>query len=78
MPSAVALRGVLLSRLGFPLTEAAKYGEIALTLQFNFGCIETMANVTLLTYGSIFTGTKKLSDCLKPLRVGYDSGVKTG
>ncbi|KAL7541321.1 hypothetical protein ACHAXR_010809 [Thalassiosira sp. AJA248-18] len=76
MPSAVALYGAILIRRG--LTESAKYGEIALTLQDKLMCKENMANVTFLTYGTTFTRTKKLSDLLKPLRAGYDSGIKTG
>eukprot|EP00581_Thalassiosira_minuscula_P032876 CAMPEP_0183766824 /NCGR_PEP_ID=MMETSP0739-20130205/11806_1 /TAXON_ID=385413 /ORGANISM="Thalassiosira miniscula, Strain CCMP1093" /LENGTH=633 /DNA_ID=CAMNT_0026005661 /DNA_START=1 /DNA_END=1899 /DNA_ORIENTATION=+ len=77
MPSAVALYGVILGRFGYPLTETAKYGEIALALQKELKC-DVSAHVTLLTYGITFTLTKKLSDCITPIRSGYESGVKTG
>mmetsp|Transcript_36638 Transcript_36638/g.77303 ORF Transcript_36638/g.77303 Transcript_36638/m.77303 type:complete len:1032 (-) Transcript_36638:196-3291(-) len=77
MPSAVALYGVILGRFGYPLTETAKYGEIAFALQKELKC-DVSAHVTLLTYGITFTRTKKLSDCIKPLQSGYESGVKTG
>ena len=77
MPSAVAVYGAILNRCGYPLSEAEKYGEIALDLEaaINGNC---SSQVTFLTFGSTFTKMKKLSDCLKPLRAGFDSGVKDG
>mmetsp|Transcript_12829 Transcript_12829/g.27849 ORF Transcript_12829/g.27849 Transcript_12829/m.27849 type:complete len:527 (-) Transcript_12829:317-1897(-) len=57
MPSAMALYGAILSRFGYPQTEAAKYGGIALALTDKLECNDTMANVA-----STFTAIKKLSD----------------
>jgi len=78
MPSSLAMYGTILGRFGYPNTEIEKYGKIALTLQDKLGCNDTFANLTLVTYGTIFTNFTKFSKCMKPLQAGYDSGIKTG
>ena len=54
----------------------AKYGEIAIALQNKMEDNEHAAHLWHLTYGVLFTQTKRLSDCVKPLRAGFDSGLK--
>jgi hypothetical protein len=79
MPSALAVYGTILSRIGYPLAECAKYGEMALVLQEKLNANkEHMASVTLFTYGTFFNRTKRIADCRKHLKAGYDMGVKTG
>jgi len=78
MPASIALYGALLLRFGFSITEAAKYSEIATTLQQRLGYKETIANVTMLTYGIVFPFTKPLSDCLKPLPDACMAGLEYG
>ncbi|KAL7549174.1 hypothetical protein ACHAWF_012443 [Thalassiosira exigua] len=77
-PGSVASYAFLLSRMGFPLTEAVKYGEIALKLQETHNQNEVIPSVTFNTYGLLFPLVKSLSDCVKPLRAGYDAGIKSG
>jgi len=72
----------MLSRFGYPLTEAEKYGNIALALQDdlvdNGDRVEIDPFVMLCTYGSSFTRMKRMSECRRPLKQGYDAGLKVG
>ena len=77
MPSAVALYGAIINRFGFPIKEAYRYGELALALQQTISS-PNFAHVTVLNHAASFLFIKKLSDCLKPLRSGWDSGLKEG
>lgn len=67
-----------MSSLTYGYRFIAKYCEMALTLQDKINCNETLASVTFFTYGISFSRVKKLSDCLKPLRVAYETGIKSG
>lgn len=78
MPSAVSLYGGILNRYGFPTKEAYRYGEVALAMQQTIGTNDTLAYVTVINHQSSFPFVKKFSDCLKPLRSGWDSGLKEG
>ncbi len=62
----------------FPITEAAKYSEMACSLQERLGYKETIANVTMLTYGIVFPFTKPLSACAKPLPDACLAGLEYG
>eukprot|EP00579_Thalassiosira_antarctica_P001271 CAMPEP_0201865614 /NCGR_PEP_ID=MMETSP0902-20130614/441_1 /ASSEMBLY_ACC=CAM_ASM_000551 /TAXON_ID=420261 /ORGANISM="Thalassiosira antarctica, Strain CCMP982" /LENGTH=874 /DNA_ID=CAMNT_0048390405 /DNA_START=134 /DNA_END=2756 /DNA_ORIENTATION=- len=77
MPSAVALYGAIINRFGFPIDEAYRPGELALALQQTISS-PNFAHVTVLNHASSFLFIKKLSDCLKTLRSGWDSGLKEG
>ena len=79
-PMALALYGALLGRVGYSLSEAEKYLNIALVLQEESKLMsdENLAHLTFLTHGLTFTMTKKLPECLAPLRIGYDAGLRTG
>lgn len=59
-------------------TFTAKYGEIALALQDKHELNEHVAHVAHLAWGVLFSHTKKLSDCTKPLQAGFDAGIKSG
>ena len=78
MPSAIALYGAISNRIGSSVTEAYRYGEVALALQQTIGINATWAYITVVNHSSSFLFNKKLSDCLKPLRSGWDSGLKEG
>ena len=77
MATAIALYGGILCRLGFPLSEAEKYANYALAIQDKLQCKESLSNVAFLTT-NVFTMTKKLNDCIRPFREGFDAGIKHG
>lgn len=80
-PTALALYGLVLSRVGYPLVEAEKYCIIALDMHKKLAGHDDsyyMAPLTMLTHGTTFTLTRKLSDCLAPLKAGYKSGFTSG
>ncbi|KAL7547914.1 hypothetical protein ACHAWF_011188 [Thalassiosira exigua] len=74
MPNSVAMYSAILCRLGFPLEEATKYGQVALALQDEIGTDETLSFVISSTYGSAFALSSKLSDCVSPLFAGFHAG----
>jgi len=63
------------------LVEAEKYCIIALDMHKKLAGHDDsyyMAPLTMLTHGTTFTLTRKLSDCLAPLKAGYKSGFTSG
>jgi len=77
MPTAIGWYGVILLHAGFPLSEAAKYAQIALRLQHAQRCTETNAQVAALCYGIIHTVAHGLPDSTK-LYEGYICGLQSG
>jgi hypothetical protein len=78
MPVAMAWYGVILRHAGRPVTEALKYGDIALRLQDELKCNESKAQVAAIYHGMINTYGINFSDCIKPLHVGLDDGLQAG
>ena len=75
MPSAIALYGSVMHQFGLT-KEAYRYGEAALALQQAISTDD--ARVTVVNHVSSFLLVRKLSDCLKTLRKGWEAGLKTG
>jgi len=78
MPSALALYGAIISRLGLPIKEAYQYGEAALALQRTIRINIVCPYVTSFNHAGSFLFIKKFSDCLEALRSGWDSGLAQG
>ena len=81
MASALACFGAILFRCGFKNLEGAKYAAIAMEIQSKYGYKNSVANVAMMSFGTLYSFTKPLADCIKPLseafRVGLESGDTT-
>lgn len=78
MASSLAFFGTLLVRFGFKTTEGAKYVAIAMDVQAKYGYKNSVANVAMMSFGTIFSFTTPLADCIKPLSDAFRVGLENG
>lgn len=77
MPTAIGWFGVITIRAGLPISEAAKYGRIAIRLQDALKCTATEAQVAAVCYGIIHTVANGVFNCTN-LYEGYICGLQSG
>mmetsp|Transcript_20479 Transcript_20479/g.44204 ORF Transcript_20479/g.44204 Transcript_20479/m.44204 type:complete len:362 (+) Transcript_20479:2236-3321(+) len=76
--TAFAWYGLILTVFGYKATEAAKFADIANSVQDHLNCTETYPIVIMLSYGVMYTFTTPLSKCLPHLKDGYELGLQEG
>ena len=77
-PTALAIYATLLVRSGFAIEEGAKFATLALEVQARHRYESSVANVAILSYGTIFGFMKPLEECVKPLGDAVTTGLRIG